>query len=63
MWFPFALVALLILGIPGAILFLLNLLGHGVEGGEGSVTLCVTGHKAEEIFDIVQKVKEKKGEL
>ncbi len=35
----------------------------GVEGGEGSVTLCVTGDKAEEIFDIVQKVKEKKGEL
>jgi len=35
----------------------------GVEGGEGSVTLCVEGEKAEEIFEIVQKVKENKGEL
>ncbi len=35
----------------------------GVEGGEGSVTLCVEGDKAEEIFEIVQKVKEKKGEM
>ncbi|MBU4075330.1 MAG: hypothetical protein KKI06_01210 [Euryarchaeota archaeon] len=35
----------------------------GVEGGEGSVTLCVAGDRAEEIFELVQKVKEKKGEL
>ncbi len=35
----------------------------GVEGGEGCVTLCVEGDKAEEIFEMVQKVKEKKGEL
>ncbi len=35
----------------------------GVEGGEGSITLCVIGEKAEEIFELVQKVKEKKGEL
>jgi hypothetical protein len=35
----------------------------GVEGGEGSVTLCVAGDKVEEIFEIVQKVKEKKGEM
>lgn len=35
----------------------------GINGGEGSVTLCVTGEKAEEVFDIVQKVKEKKGEF
>ncbi len=32
----------------------------GVEGGEGSVTLCVEGEKAEEIFAIVEKVKERK---
>ncbi len=30
----------------------------GVEGGEGSVTLCVAGDKVEEIFEIVQKVKD-----
>ncbi len=30
----------------------------GVEGGEGSVTLCVEGDKVEEIFEIVQKVKD-----
>lgn len=35
----------------------------GINGGEGSVTLCVTGEKADEIFELVQKVKEKKGEL
>ena len=35
----------------------------GVLGGEGSITLCVAGENAEEIFDIVQNVKEKKGEL
>jgi len=35
----------------------------GVEGGEGAVTLCVDGDKAEEIFDLVEKVKEKQGEL
>ena len=34
----------------------------GVEGGEGAVTLCVDGDRAEEIFDLVEKVKEKKGE-
>jgi hypothetical protein len=34
----------------------------GVEGGEGCVTLCVEGDKVEEIFEIVEKVKEKKGE-
>lgn len=35
----------------------------GVEGGEGSITLCVVGDKADDIFELVQKVKEKKGEL
>lgn len=35
----------------------------GVDGGEGSVTLCVAGERAEEIFELVQKVKEKKGDL
>lgn len=35
----------------------------GVEGGEGSVTLYVAGDMAEEIYEIVQKVKEKKGEM
>lgn len=35
----------------------------GVEGGEGSVTFCVTGDKVDEIFELVQKVKEKKGEF
>ncbi len=35
----------------------------GVEGGEGSITLCVIGERAEEIFELVKKVKEKKGEL
>ncbi len=35
----------------------------GINGGEGSVTLCVIGEKADEIFELVQKVKEKKGEL
>jgi hypothetical protein len=35
----------------------------GVEGGEGSIILCIIGERAEEIFELVQKVKEKKGEL
>ena len=35
----------------------------GINGGEGSVTLCVTGEDAEEIFELVMKVKDKKGEL
>ncbi len=35
----------------------------GVNGGEGSVTLCVVGEKVDEIFELVQKVKDKKGEL
>ncbi len=35
----------------------------GVKGGEGSVTLWVIGDKADEIFELVQKVKEKKGEF
>jgi hypothetical protein len=35
----------------------------GINGGEGSVTLCVMGDKVDEIFELVQKVKEKKGEL
>lgn len=35
----------------------------GINGGEGSVTLCVAGDKADEIFGLVQRVKEKKGEL
>ena len=35
----------------------------GVEGGEGSITLCVVGEKVDEIFEIVRNVKEKKGEL
>ncbi len=35
----------------------------GINGGEGSVTLCVTGDRVDEIFELVQKVKEKKGEL
>ncbi len=35
----------------------------GINGGEGSITLCVIGDKADEIFELVQKVKEKKGGL
>lgn len=35
----------------------------GIDGGEGSVTLCIIGDRADEIFELVQKVKEKKGEL
>ncbi len=35
----------------------------GVDGGEGSITLCVIGDKADEIFEHVQRIKEKKGEL
>jgi hypothetical protein len=34
-----------------------------INGGEGSVTLCIRGERADEIFELVQKVKEKKGEL
>lgn len=33
----------------------------GINGGEGSITLCVIGDKADDIFELVQKVKEKKG--
>ncbi len=33
----------------------------GVEGSEGSITLCVIGDRVDEIFELVQKVKE--GEL
>lgn len=32
----------------------------GINGGEGSITLCVIGEKVDDIFDIVQKIKEKK---
>ncbi len=32
----------------------------GVEGGEGSITLCVISENADEIFELVKKVKEKK---
>lgn len=32
----------------------------GINGGEGSITLCVMGKKADEIFELVQKVKGKK---
>jgi hypothetical protein len=35
----------------------------GINGGEGSITLCVIGDKADDIFELVQKVKEKKGGL
>ena len=35
----------------------------GINGGEGSVTLCVTGENAEEIFELAMKVKDKKGEF
>jgi hypothetical protein len=35
----------------------------GINGGEGSITLCIGGDKADEIFELVQKVKEKKGEF
>ncbi len=35
----------------------------GINGGEGSITLCITGEKADEIFELVQRVKEKKGEF
>lgn len=31
----------------------------GVDGGEGSVTLCVIADRADEIFELVQEVKEK----
>jgi len=35
----------------------------GINGGEGSIVLCAEGENVDEIFDLVQKVKEKKGEL
>ncbi|MCX9011391.1 MAG: hypothetical protein OIN66_09745 [Candidatus Methanoperedens sp.] len=35
----------------------------GINSGEGSVTLCVVGDKADEIFELVKKVKENTGEL
>jgi hypothetical protein len=35
----------------------------GVNGGEGAIVLCVEGENVDAIFDLVQKVKEKKGEL
>lgn len=35
----------------------------GVNGGEGSITLCVVGENVDEIFDLVQNVKDKKGEF
>jgi len=35
----------------------------GINGGEGSITLCVIGEDVDKIFDLVQKVKEKKGEM
>lgn len=35
----------------------------GINGGEGSITLCVIGENVDEIFDLVQKVKDKKGKL
>jgi hypothetical protein len=35
----------------------------GVEGGEGSITLCVIGDNSDEIFEMVMKIKEKKGEF
>ncbi len=31
----------------------------GINGGEGSITLCVTGTKVDEIFELVQRVKER----
>ncbi len=35
----------------------------GINGGEGSITLIVAGEKIDEIFELVQRVKEKKGEF
>lgn len=35
----------------------------GINGGEGAITLCVAGENVDEIFEMVKKVKEKKGEL
>ena len=35
----------------------------GINGGEGSITLCVTGEKSDEIFELVQRVKKIKGEF
>lgn len=32
----------------------------GIDGGEGSITLCVIGDKVDEIFELVQRVKEKR---
>ncbi|NJD52122.1 MAG: hypothetical protein FIB07_04575 [Candidatus Methanoperedens sp.] len=35
----------------------------GINGGEGSITLCIIGDDVDKIFDLVQKVKEKKGDM
>lgn len=35
----------------------------GINGGEGAITMCVAGENVDEIFELVQKVKDKKGEL
>lgn len=35
----------------------------GIDGGEGSITLCITGGKVHDIFELVQEVKEKKGKM
>jgi len=32
----------------------------GVDGGEGSITLCVIGENVDEIFELVQEIKKKK---
>ncbi|MCE8429807.1 MAG: hypothetical protein J5U19_15650, partial [Candidatus Methanoperedens sp.] len=32
----------------------------GIDGGEGSVTLCVSGEKADMIFELVQTIKVEK---
>ncbi len=31
----------------------------GTNGGEGSITLCITGDKSDEIFELVEQVKKK----
>lgn len=33
----------------------------GTNGGEGSITLCIIGDKVDEIFELVGRIKEKKG--
>jgi hypothetical protein len=35
----------------------------GWDGGEGSITLCVMGENADELFEKVMKIKEKNGEF